>query len=356
MLDKVQKIIDEYNTIEAEFLSPEVLSNVEKMKELGKKKAKIEDTAILAKKYKALIKRIEENKGNLQDPEVLEDSEMKAMIQDELKADEEALADLEKILVEELTPKDPNDPKDIILEIRAGAGGEEASLFAGDLMRAYFRYAEKNDFEINILNKHESGNGGLSELVATISGKNVYKKFKYESGVHRVQRIPKTESQGRIHTSTVTVAIVPEVDETEAIEIKKSDVRIDTYRASGSGGQHVNKTESAVRLTHIETGLVVTCQDQSSQHKNKDQAFKVLAARLSELKREKEIAENSELRIKQIGTGDRSEKIRTYNYPQDRITDHRIKQNFSNIPAVMDGELDPIIEACALATDALQDE
>jgi len=354
MLDKVQKIIAEYNEIEAEFLNPEVLSDMDRMKELGKKKSKIEDTAMMSKRYMELTENIAENKENLKDPEVSGDPEMKEMIQEELKDSEEELENLEKKLVEELTPKDPNDPKDIILEIRSGAGGDEAAIFAGDLMRAYFRYAENNDFEINILNKNDSSNGGLSELVATISGKNVYKKFKYESGVHRVQRIPKTESQGRIHTSTVTVAVVPEVDEAEAIEVKKGDVRIDTYRASGSGGQHVNKTESAVRLTHIETGLVVTCQDQASQHKNKDQAFKVLAARLAERKREKEIAENSEMRVKQIGTGDRSEKIRTYNYPQDRITDHRIKQNFPNIPAVMDGELDAIIEACALATDALQ--
>ncbi len=350
MKDKIQKIIDMYADIEKQFLDPSIFSDMDKMKSLGQKKSKIEDIAIMGKKYFELEKTIEENKELLQD----DDDEMKELAKEEIKQATSELLQLEKILKEELTPKDPNDPKNIILEIRAGAGGDEAAIFAGNLMRMYFRYAEKMDFDIEIITKKNSDSGGISELVATISGKNVYKVFKYESGVHRVQRIPKTETQGRIHTSTATVAVVPEADETEEIELKKADVRVDTYRASGAGGQHVNKTESAIRLTHIATGLIVTCQDQDSQHKNKDSAFKVLRSRLAEIEREKQLAENSEMRVAQIGSGDRSEKIRTYNYPQDRITDHRIKKNFPNIPAVMDGEIDGIIEACSLATDELQ--
>lgn len=347
MKDKILAIIKEYDEIEKAFLNPEIFSDIDKTKELGKKKSKIEHVALMGKKYLGLENNIDESK------ELLEDPEMKDLAMQEIEENKKEMEKIEKLLKEELTPKDENDPKDIILEIRSGAGGEEAGIFAGDLMRMYFRFAEKMKFDIEIMNKAENENGGVSELVAEISGKNVYKYFKYEMGVHRVQRIPKTESQGRVHTSTVTVAIVPEVDDTSSVEINKADVRIDTYRSSGAGGQHVNKTESAIRLTHKPSGLVVTCQDGRSQLKNKEQAFKVLASRLEQIEKEKAISENSELRIAQIGTGDRSEKIRTYNYPQDRITDHRIKKNFSNIPVIMSGEIDEIIEACALANDSL---
>jgi peptide chain release factor 1 len=348
MKDKIEKIIAEYDALQAEFVKPEILSDMEAMKDLGKKKAKIEDTALMAKKFLELEHTRDEAK------EMLDDPEMKDLAKEEIAEAEKEMEKFQKILKEDLTPKDPNDPKNIILEVRAGAGGDEAGIFAGDLMRMYFRFAEEKDFSIEIMDKTDNESGGIKEVVAEISGKNAYKFFKYESGVHRVQRIPKTETQGRIHTSTATVAIIPEADETEELEIAKNDVRVDTYRASGAGGQHVNKTESAIRLTHLPTGLVVTCQDGKSQHKNKEQAFKVLASRLKQLEQEKLIAENSEARVAQIGTGDRSEKIRTYNYPQDRITDHRIKKNFPNIPAVMDGALTPLIEACALANDELQ--
>jgi peptide chain release factor 1 len=347
MKDKILSIIKEYDEIEKSFLDPDTFSDIDKMKELGKKKSKIESIALIGKKYIQYEKNISESE------ELLEDPEMKDLAMEEILVNKKEKEKLEVLLKEELTPKDENDPKDIILEIRSGAGGEEAGIFAGDLMRMYFRFAEKMKFDVEIMNKSENENGGVSELVAEISGKNVYKYFKYEMGVHRVQRIPKTESQGRVHTSTVTVAVVPEVDDTSSIEINKADVRVDTYRSSGAGGQHVNKTESAIRLTHKPSGLVVTCQDGRSQLKNKEQAFKVLASRLEQIEKEKAISENSELRVAQIGTGDRSEKIRTYNYPQDRITDHRIKKNFSNIPIIMSGEIDGIIEACALANDSM---
>ncbi len=348
MKDKMKKIIAEYDEINQKFLDPSILSDMEAMKELGKKKSKIEDTALMCKKFLELEETIEEAK------EMLDDPEMKDLAKEEIKEAEAELEKVQKILTEDLTPKDPNDPKNIILEVRAGAGGDEAGIFAGDLMRMYFRFAENKDFHVEIIDKTDNDTGGIKEVVAEISGKNVYKYFKFESGVHRVQRIPKTETQGRIHTSTATVAVIPEAEETEALEVVKADVRIDVYRASGAGGQHVNKTESAVRLTHIPTGVVVTCQDQASQHKNKDRAFKVLASRLKQIEDDKRIAENSEARVSQIGTGDRSEKIRTYNYPQDRITDHRIKKNFPNIPGVMDGSMENIVEACLLATDELQ--
>jgi len=348
MKDKIQKIIAEYDEINEKFLDPAILSDMDEMRDLGKKKSKIEDTALMCKKFLELEETISEAK------EMLEDPEMRELAKEEIKEAEEELEKIEKILIADLTPKDPNDPKNIILEVRAGAGGDEAGIFAGDLMRMYFRFAENKEFDIEIMDKTDNDTGGIKEVVAEISGKNVYKFFKFESGVHRVQRIPKTETQGRIHTSTATVAVIPEAEETEALEIAKADVRVDTYRASGAGGQHVNKTESAIRLTHIPTGVVVTCQDGKSQHKNKDQAFKVLAARLKQIEVDKKIAEDSEARVSQIGTGDRSEKIRTYNYPQDRITDHRIKKNFPNIPAVMDGAMENIVEACLLATDELQ--
>ncbi|MEI7510875.1 MAG: peptide chain release factor 1 [Candidatus Peregrinibacteria bacterium] len=345
MLDKLNTIIAEYDAIQAQFLDPEISSDLEQLKELGKKKTKIEETALMGKEYIALLDAQKEAK------EMLEDAEMRDMAKEELEELEPKIVILGAQLTEDLTPKDPNDPKNILLEIRAGAGGEEASLFASELVRMYFRYAENMGFSTEIISVHESENGGYKELVAEISGKNAYKHFKFESGVHRVQRIPKTESQGRIHTSTASVAIIPEIEDMEEVEIKREDVRIDTYRASGAGGQHINKTDSAVRLTHIPTGLVVACQDERSQHKNKERAFRVLASRIVEAEQEKRITEGSEKRLSQIGTGDRSEKIRTYNFPQDRVTDHRIKMNFSNIPALLSGEIGDMLSACAIAAE-----
>lgn len=342
MDEKLLLIIQQFDEIEKAFLDPSLSSDLEKMKELGKKRSKLEDVALMGKKYFSLKKEAEETRLMLSDPD------MKEMAQEELENLLDEITILEKNLKEELTPKDPNDPKNIILEVRTGAGGEEAGIFAGELLRMYLRFAEKCGFSVELVDMNENDNGGVSEAVAEISGKNVYKLFKFESGVHRVQRIPKTESQGRIHTSTATVAVIPVSEENAEIKIKKEDVRVDTYRSSGAGGQHVNTTDSAIRLTHLPTGLVVTCQDGRSQHKNKEKAFQVLLSRLEQLEEEKKILEGSSARTSQIGTGDRSEKIRTYNFPQDRLTDHRIKQNFSNLPSIMEGEIDDIIEACGL--------
>ncbi len=348
MDDKLLLIIKEFDEIEKAFLDPSVSSDLEKMKGLGKKRAKLEDLAFLGKQYFSLKAQIVEAKELLCDPE------MKEMAQLEMDALTQELETLEEKLKEELTPKDPNDPKNIILEVRSGAGGEEAGIFAGELLRMYLRFAEKKGFSVELVDTNENDSGGVSEAVAEISGKNVYKLFKFESGVHRVQRIPKTESQGRIHTSTATVAVIPVSEENAEIKIKKEDVRVDTYRSSGAGGQHVNTTDSAIRLTHLPTGLVVTCQDGRSQHQNKEKAFQVLLSRLEQMEQEKKILEGSTTRSSQIGTGDRSEKIRTYNFPQDRLTDHRIKQNFSNLPSIMEGGIDDIIEACGLESEKEQ--
>lgn len=342
MDDKLLLIIQEFDTLEQAFLDPTLSQDLEKMKELGKKRSKLEDVALMGKEYFSLQTQISDAK------ELANDPDMKEMALLEIEELKEAIALLEEKLKEELTPKDPNDPKNIILEVRTGAGGEEAGIFAGELFRMYLRFAEKKGFSIEVVDMNENDSGGISEAVAEISGKNVYKLFKFESGVHRVQRIPKTESQGRIHTSTATVAVVPVSEENAEVKIRKEDVRVDTYRSSGAGGQHVNTTDSAIRLTHLPTGLVVTCQDGRSQHKNKEKAFQVLLSRLEQLEEEKRISEGSQARTSQIGSGDRSEKIRTYNFPQDRLTDHRIKQNFSNLPSIMEGEIDDVIQACAL--------
>ena len=260
-------------------------------------------------------------------------------------------AKLEAQLQELLVPKDPRDERDVILEIRAGAGGDEASLFAHELFRAYTRYGEEHGWNTHIVSSSKSEQGGFKEVIAEVTGTAVYGTLKYEMGVHRVQRVPETEKQGRIHTSTVTVAVLPQAKEAD-IEIKTEDLRIDTYRASGAGGQHVNKTDSAIRITHEPTGTVVAVQDERSQHKNKAKAMTILRSRLLEAQEEAKARKEASERKSQVGTGDRSEKIRTYNYPQDRITDHRIKQNWSNIPGVMDGNLGPLFEALVQASRA----
>jgi peptide chain release factor 1 len=292
------------------------------------------------RRYKDLLKSIEESRALLQEA----DEELRRMAREEIAALSEQQERLEQELILALLPKDPNDEKNVVLEIRAGTGGDEAALFAADLFRMYAKYAEMNNWRVEILSQHPTGAGGFKEIIALIEGKGVYRRLKYESGVHRVQRVPITESQGRIHTSTVTVAVLPEAEEVE-VEIDPKDLKIDVYRSSGPGGQHVNTTDSAVRITHIPTGIVTTCQDEKSQHKNKAKALKVLRARLLDIQKQRQQEEMAQKRRSQVGTGDRSERIRTYNFPQGRFTEHRIGLTLYKLDAVLEGNLGEIIDS-----------
>lgn len=349
MEQMIKKIKEEYEEIARWLNSPEAVKDARKMAELGKRQAELEETI---KAVKELEKVRQEMKENAQIVNTEKDSEIKQMAMDEnikLSAKKERM---EKELEIALIPKDPSDSKNVIMEIRAGAGGDESALFASDLFRMYSKYAEKNNWKIAVLDSHRIGIGGFKEIIFEINSLTanfpVYQKIKYESGVHRVQRIPETEKSGRIHTSTVTVAVLPQAEEVE-IKINPNDLRIDTFASSGPGGQSVNTTNSAVRITYIPTGLIVSCQDGKSQLKNRDQAMKVLRSRLVRAREEEKAKEIGDTRRGQIGTGDRSEKIRTYNFPQDRITDHRIKKSWSNLENILDGNLDIIIQT-------LQDE
>ena len=273
------------------------------------------------------------------------DPEIREMAEIEIEDLTASILDLETEIKRLLLPKDPDDSKDVFLEVRAGAGGDEAALFAGDLFRMYSRLSERNNWNMDVVSIREGDHGGYKELVTRIEGNDVYKQLKFEAGVHRVQRVPATESQGRVHTSACSVAVLPEMDEIDEISIDKSDLRVDTFRASGAGGQHVNKTDSAVRLTHIPTGIVVECQDGRSQHKNKEKALSLLQSKLLDAEREKKDTEQAENRKVMVGSGDRSEKIRTYNFPQNRITDHRIEMSFHNFPAFLDGDMEEMISS-----------
>ena len=340
MIDKLEKIAERCQEVERQIADPDIMKDINRYKQLMQEHSQLRETVDEFSRYKQIVREVEDAKDML---EAEEDPEMHEMAREELRSlelrQEESLQNLRTLLI----PKDPLDGKNIIMEIRAGTGGEEAALFAADLYRMYSRYAENNSWKLEVMNSNETGIGGFKEIAFSISGKNVYGNLRYESGVHRVQRIPSTESGGRIHTSAVTVAVLPEAEETD-IEINQEDLKIDVYRSSGPGGQSVNTTDSAVRITHLPTGTVVTCQDEKSQHKNKAKALRVLRARLYEEEERKRREERAETRKSQVGSGDRSERIRTYNYPQNRVTDHRINLTLHKLEQVMQGELEEIIE------------
>ena len=339
MIDRLEATLEKYNNLQEELTKPEVLSDIQKTKKYSKEISELEEVVNVYKQYKKVLEDIENTKEMVKDPELGE------MAREELKSLEEEKEHLDKELEILLIPKDPNDSKNVIMEIRGAAGGDEANIFAGDLFRMYTRYAEKQGFSYQVYNSIEGTAGGFSQIEMMIKGKGAYSLLKYESGSHRVQRVPVTEANGRLQTSTATVLVMPEADEDVEIEINPNDLRIDIYRSSGCGGQGVNTTDSAVRITHLPTGLVVTCQNERSQIQNKEQAMKVLKSRLYELQEQERMEKEGNERRSKIGTGDRAEKIRTYNYPQNRVTDHRIGFTTNNLDRIMDGALDEVINA-----------
>ncbi len=349
ILSKAKSIVSQYEDIMKQMVDPENVLNQEKIAALAKEKSNLEETFELSKSYVSLKKQLQELS------ELKNDKEYEDLVKEESEDLLQKILEVENKLTKILISDDPNDNKNAIIEIRAGTGGDEAGLFASDLLRMYSRYAENNSLKINMMDIHETGVGGLKSATFSVEGPKAYGRFKYEGGVHRVQRIPKTESGGRVHTSAATVAVLPEA-ETAEVEINDSDIKVDTYRASGAGGQHVNKTESAIRLTHIPSGLVVTCQDESSQHKNKASAMKVLRARLFSLEQEKLNKDRDEMRKSLVSTGDRSAKIRTYNFPQGRITDHRINYTTHKLQDTLEGDIDHLLEQLKLAEDSAQIE
>ncbi len=345
MFDKLENVEKRYEELNIKISDPEVISNQSEWKKLMKEHADIEDIVEKYREYKKTEKSIEELK------EMLNDKEMHDLAQAELDELKEKLPTIEEELKLLLVPKDPNDDKNVIMEIRGGAGGEESSLFAADLFRMYSMYAEKKKWKFEVMNLNETELGGIKEATIMITGKGAYSRLKFESGVHRVQRVPETETSGRIHTSTATVAVLPEVDDVE-IEINPTDLKVDTFRSSGAGGQHINKTESAIRITHIPTGVVVECQTERSQIQNRESAMKMLRSKLYEAELEKQNSELAAARRSQVGSGDRSEKIRTYNFPQGRITDHRIGLSMFQVDEFMNGNIDEMIDALNAADRA----
>ena len=341
MFDKLDFILEKYEELSKKVSDPDVIA---KQKEWQKLMKEMSDLEPIVKEYTAYKKAKEELEEAKEILDMEDDEELREMAREELKANEAAIEEYTKNLKILLLPKDPNDDKNVILEIRAGTGGDEAALFGSDLLRMYLRYAERMRWKTELIESNETEIGGVKEVVMLVKGKGAYSRLKYESGVHRVQRVPETESGGRVHTSAASVAVMPEVDDVE-VNLDPNDVRVDVYRASGNGGQCVNTTDSAVRLTHMPTGLVVTCQDEKSQIKNKEKAFKVLKSRLFDLMQQEQNDKIAAERKSQIGSGDRSERIRTYNFPQSRITDHRINLTLYKLDSFLDGDLDEVIDA-----------
>ncbi len=352
-LKKLDGVERRFEELTEKLADPAVVGDRQKFTQIAREHAELSEIVNAYREYKKVLAEIEGNKELLEDS----DEELARLAREELKQLEARREELEKRLMLLLLPKDPNDEKNIMLEIRAGTGGEEAALFAADLFRMYSRYAERKGWEVEILDVNPTGLGGFKEIIALIKGRGAYSRLKYESGVHRVQRIPETESGGRIHTSAVTVAVLPEADEVD-VEIRPEDLKIDTMRASGAGGQHVNKTESAVRITHIPTGIVVYCANERSQHQNRARAMQILRTRLYERKLREQEEKIQAARRSQVGTGDRSERIRTYNFPQNRVTDHRIGLTLYRLEQVLDGELDDIIDSLITyyQTEALKEQ
>lgn len=342
MLEQLDFLESKYHTLNEEIADPEVISDQARWQALMKEHARLEPIVAKYKNYKTILDTIEENEEIVRDKDL--DEDFRALAEEELKELKPQLPALEEELKILLIPRDPNDERNVIVEIRGGAGGDEAALFAADLFRMYTRYAERHRFKTEILSSNVLDLGGIKEITFLIKGDGAYSRLKFESGVHRVQRIPSTESGGRIHTSTATVAVLPEVDDVE-IQIDPNDLRVDVYRSSGNGGQSVNTTDSAVRITHLPTGLVVTCQDEKSQLKNKDKALKILKARLYEIEENKRQQAIASERKSQVGTGDRSERIRTYNFPQGRVTDHRIGMTTHQLENFLDGDIDEMVDA-----------
>ena len=342
MRDRLGEVEARHAELTRALASPDVTSDLDRMANLGRELARLEPIVVALREHRDVAEQLASAREMARDP----DEEMREMAREEVERLVARTAALERKLQTLLVPRDPNDERNVILEIRAGAGGDEASLFAADLYRMYVRYAERRRWKVELLAVSESDSGGYKEAIAEVTGANAYSRLKFESGVHRVQRVPVTESSGRIHTSTATVAVLPEAEEVE-IDLPEKDLRIDVKRSSGPGGQSVNTTDSAVRVTHLPTGLVVEIQDEKSQHKNKAKALSILRARLLDIKRQSQADERGEQRRSQVGTGDRAEKIRTYNFPDDRVTDHRIGLTVHNLPGLLEGDLDRLVEPLA---------
>ncbi len=339
MIDKLEPIIRRYEDIESAMADPDVAANYERLQELAKERASMEELVGISREFRQLLEELADLEALIQEES---EPDLVQMARDELEANNLRLEEVSAAMRTALLPKDPNDQRDVIIEIRAGAGGDEAGLFARDLYRAYSRYAQNRGWEVDVMDSNPSDVGGYNKIVFEVQGKGAYSRLKYESGVHRVQRVPDTEAQGRIHTSTATVAVLPEADEVE-VKVNPDDLRIDIFHAGGHGGQNVNKVATAVRIVHEPTGVTVVCQDERSQYKNKQRAMAMLRARLFEAEQERHDAEISQARRSQVGGAERAEKIRTYNYPQDRVTDHRCGSTFHGIPRMMDGYWDDII-------------